>query len=444
MVMYFEFYFLENTRIQCPISQKKEKRGGRILLESELEGILAIKYNGGYKKSATTIIPHGRGRLIKANGEVMYDGHWKDGYCDGYGVLYDLFSGMKMYTGDFVKGLYEGKGTAYNEDGKKIYTGDFLSNMMFGKGTKYCPHTGKKTYRGEFSFDARSGIGTSFYMAPHETKKYYTGQWKNDMLDGIGYRFYRNGLAKYYGGFIENQRYGFGISYWEHGPLQYAGQWYDNQKNGLGVEYSPNGQIVYYGNWKDNQYHGEGTLYGENFSIIFEGIFENGIARNRQRIQRQRKTHSIRSYLQSRDPKILEHVQTQDISNFLQQHGETPRGRTKTELIRQLESWRERGRNAITEERNEDVDPITDEPITDPVIANDGVVYDKSTLEQILSNLPQEYDENYQVRPIYPRLIGGQPVSVYYTMEQLNRNTDISNRTRLQRTLREFLERRQS
>ena len=295
--MYFEFYFLQNTRIQCPISDEKQKRGHRILLECELEGILVIKYNGGYKKIATSILPHGRGRLVKANGEVLYDGHWKDGYCDGYGVLYDIFSGVKMYAGNFVKGLYQGKGTAYNDEGKKIYAGEFMSNMMFGKGTKYCPHTGKKTYRGEFAFGLRSGIGTSFYMAPHETKKYYTGEWKNDMFDGIGYRIYRNGLAKYYGGFIENQRYGFGMSYWEHGPLHYAGQWYDNQKNGLGVEYSPDSQLVYYGNWQDNQYHGEGKLYGENNEVVFEGLFENGVPRSRQRIQHQRKRHSILSLI---------------------------------------------------------------------------------------------------------------------------------------------------
>jgi hypothetical protein len=78
-------------------------------------------YEGPFKNG----MPHGKGRLLKANGD-MYEGGFEYGMYNGTGTLYGGDS--SIYTGSFHQGYKQGKGSIAYIDGKK-YEGLFSNNQ---------------------------------------------------------------------------------------------------------------------------------------------------------------------------------------------------------------------------------------------------------------------------------------------------------------------------
>ena len=60
--------------------------------------------------------------LYYKNGNIRYEGGWKDNKCNGNGISYDYFGNIR-YEGEWLEGKPNGNGTSYNENGNKIYGG---------------------------------------------------------------------------------------------------------------------------------------------------------------------------------------------------------------------------------------------------------------------------------------------------------------------------------
>jgi hypothetical protein len=85
------------------------------------------------------------------------------------------------------------------------------------------------------------------------------------------------------------------------------------------------------------------------------------------------------------------------------------------------------------------LDPVTFQTIQAPVIGNDGVIYDKSTLENMLGKyMVHQYNENHKLVPIYRILAGGVPVSKYFTLQELQKDTSIPKRQQFIQKLQKF------
>lgn len=72
--------------------------------------------------------PHGKGKLVDAEGNVVYEGDFLYGIMDGYGIYYGLNTNnvrCKFYEGQFKYGKYNGKGKLFDEFGKCVYSGIF-------------------------------------------------------------------------------------------------------------------------------------------------------------------------------------------------------------------------------------------------------------------------------------------------------------------------------
>lgn len=63
------------------------------------------------------------------NGELKFEGNYKDGQANGYGRSY-YSSGQLQYKGMWANGVYHGEGTLYNKDGEKIYSGEWVDGRQ--------------------------------------------------------------------------------------------------------------------------------------------------------------------------------------------------------------------------------------------------------------------------------------------------------------------------
>ncbi|EGR31739.1 protein kinase domain protein, partial [Ichthyophthirius multifiliis] len=109
--------------------------------------LIIIKYEGEYLRK----MRHGTGCCYYSN-NYIYEGEWKSGKRNGYGILKDEF-GIDIYNGEWQNDLYNGQGRLRNQnvcyqnyiDFKNLsekefsscqfYTGNFLNGVMHGHGT---------------------------------------------------------------------------------------------------------------------------------------------------------------------------------------------------------------------------------------------------------------------------------------------------------------------
>lgn len=138
----------------------------------------ALIYIGDYTRGKKS----GRGKLLSlADGQVLYDGEWRDDAKEGQGVLVyekgtyegyfkgDIFHGRgkltwkggDVYDGAFFEGQRTGYGVLRFPNGD-AYEGEFLNGMFNGKGV-YRWATGE-SYAGSFESGQAVGTGVVNYQ----------------------------------------------------------------------------------------------------------------------------------------------------------------------------------------------------------------------------------------------------------------------------------------
>jgi hypothetical protein len=170
------------------------------------------KYYGAVKNG----MPNGRGTIVmlydstdkaedrpklpldeRTNGELIYEGAFKDGLREGEGKLYK--DNTLIYEGAFVRGLREGKGKAYENN--TVYEGPFVQDKREGAGKIYDAYR-TLIFEGEFKNDKKNGYGKLYNQYG---KLDYEGEYKNDKKHGYG-RLYSDGSVYYAGEFVEDKR----------------------------------------------------------------------------------------------------------------------------------------------------------------------------------------------------------------------------------------------
>jgi len=106
---------------------KMSMRGGTITEIRDKFGIYYGEVNAKGEK-------HGKGRIVEHDGDV-YDGDWKNNKWDGNGKLIDP-DGEVMYEGEFKDDLFDGYGVYNNpsEFGYITYRGEFANGERHGFG----------------------------------------------------------------------------------------------------------------------------------------------------------------------------------------------------------------------------------------------------------------------------------------------------------------------
>ena len=182
---------------------------------------------------------HGRGIAHDKDGNIIYEGEFKNNEFDGKGKRY-LDNG-KFYEGEFINGKYHGKGKLFFENGN-FYEGEFINGKSHGKGIIKNKNN-ETVYEGEFKY----------------------GNFENGTL------YFTNG--KYIGQFIDNKR-SKGKLYKDN-KLIYDGEFKNDKYEGNGTLYIDN-DYIYVGEFKNNKMEGTGIIYDKNWKEKYKGQFING------------------------------------------------------------------------------------------------------------------------------------------------------------------------
>ena len=246
---------------------------------------------------------HGNGILYYEYEEKIY---FKGIFCmEQYksGILYDP-EGKEIYNGEFINNYpKEGKNIRiYSLDGNLEYEGDFLNGLYDGKGKLY--EKSKIKYEGDFKRGIFQGYGKGKLYKSENIDDYllYEGNFVNGIIEGNGILYYQNGKMMFNGIFKDGSIYGKGIKYYINGSKKIEGIFkninsckgkYFNPKNeelyeGLIINdipikceniiiYDDYTYKIYEGEINDGKYNGKGIEYSnciENM-ILYKGYFMN-------------------------------------------------------------------------------------------------------------------------------------------------------------------------
>ena len=216
--------------------------------------------------------------------QSSYEGEWKDGKRDGYGILY--WGNKSKFVGLFVEDKAFGFGKLWHEDGdifkgywkdfqadgigqyktKKgaYFNGDWKLDRQDGFGMEIWPKG--SNFMGEYSDGNKHGIG----ILTFENKAGYKGEFHEGIISGIG-TFYFGDKRKYHGEWKNNKMHGYGIIVWPGGDV-FEGEFREDKKNGFGIFY--NQQKICMSMWKNNKPEGEVVIIdNEN---VKKQLWENG------------------------------------------------------------------------------------------------------------------------------------------------------------------------
>jgi hypothetical protein len=234
----------------------------------EFEG----EFNAGKK--------NGTGREVSYNGSV-YNGYWKNDKYHGQGIKTwaidnkdivlageTLAKANYTYEGDYKEGEINGKGTLKNQNGEIIFEGEWKDNLLH-KGTVKMPLKFNEeiiSYVGTINNGVPDGTGVNNYP----NGDVYEGEWQDGKHHGQGTKTWA----------IDNKDIVLAGEALAKAKYFYEGEWAENKINGKGILKNQNGEIIFEGEWKDNLLH-KGTVkmplkFNEEI-ISYVGTINNGV-----------------------------------------------------------------------------------------------------------------------------------------------------------------------
>ncbi len=112
--------------------------------------LVSILSNNLVYAQATLKKAYYTGLYFYADLPFTWSGGSSDGYCNGYGTLqfYENGNAAMKYVGYVKKGVFEGYGSSYRNDGSTFYVGNWSNNQMHGYGISYYEN-GNVFYQGQ-------------------------------------------------------------------------------------------------------------------------------------------------------------------------------------------------------------------------------------------------------------------------------------------------------
>ena len=197
--------------------------------------------------------------------DFSYEGEWKDGKREGFGIL--IKKDIAEFIGEFVDDKVNGFGKVIYENGDE-YIGYWKDSQAYGLGIY-----NKKniiSYQGWWKKDKQNGFGIEKWPKLDYFGEYlngnkegygvlnigdgiYEGEMKEGNINGVGCFIFKD-KRKYEGEFVNNKIEGYGILSWPDGKI-FVGSFKDDLQNGFGVFYTS--KKIYIGVWQNMLLEGE-------------------------------------------------------------------------------------------------------------------------------------------------------------------------------------------
>ncbi|CAM9290874.1 unnamed protein product [Ectocarpus sp. 12 AP-2014] len=273
------------------------------MLGPELGAIIVDHYEGGFDEHGCY---SGQGEALFRSGN-KYSGEFRRGVMDGRGC-YTWISDGTVYEGDFrnneltgtgryswsdgsayeggvALGLRDGHGIFTSADGTLVYEGSWQKSKRHGRGEqRYGVGTKElSSYAGEWKANCRHGHGTMNYASGNV----YEGEWVEDHKEGMGVMNWVERRERYTGTWKQDLQCGYGEHVWiEERPVSaasmdtqkqmcnvYRGEWLDGMRHGQGTFMYADGSR-HTGQWHKNKKHGPAVFVSDN-GRTFEGLFDD-------------------------------------------------------------------------------------------------------------------------------------------------------------------------
>uniref|UniRef100_A0A8C5EMR6 MORN repeat-containing protein 3 n=1 Tax=Gouania willdenowi TaxID=441366 RepID=A0A8C5EMR6_GOUWI len=173
------------------------------------------------EREAKTMITGKRACVFSPNGDV-YKGEWLNNLKHGKGIEFKNIAGSK-FQGQWKLGKRDGYGVSSEwncelNQFEKSFIGYWKNGKKHGFGTMFYKNLG--VYEGEWCQGVKEGFGIMYY----ENGDIYEGYWRRDMAHGLGILRLVNG-NKYEGSFEDGIANGKGVFYYFHLGKIYEGLW---------------------------------------------------------------------------------------------------------------------------------------------------------------------------------------------------------------------------
>ncbi|CAM9386842.1 unnamed protein product, partial [Hapterophycus canaliculatus] len=249
--------------------------GSEYMLGPELGAIIVDHYEGGFDQHGCY---SGYGEALFRSGNT-FTGEFRRGVMDGRG-RYTWISDGTVYDGDMCKNEIVGKGR-YNWSDGSSYEGGVVRGLRSGYGT-FTSADGTLVYEGGWQKSKRHGRGEQRYGIGTTAASSYAGNWHKNRRHGRGTMTYASGNI-YEGDWVEDGKEGRGVMHWVDRRERYTGEWKEDVQCGNGehvwIEERPESSIsmdtqkqmcnVYRGEWRDGMRHGQGTfMYADGSQYI--------------------------------------------------------------------------------------------------------------------------------------------------------------------------------
>lgn len=211
---------------------------------------------------------HGEGssKWLENGVEMSHTGTTKNDRFDGSGVF--TVAGYSVYEGEFLGGLYHGKGTLELTNGDR-YVGTWVDGLLDGHAHYLNQNTGME-YDGEWLHNRFNGEGT---LSSKLDGWRYQGSFRDGLFQGQGKASYADG-STYEGHWELGQWHGKGV-FTQTVPhkLVYDGGFVRGFKEGQGSLTTD--RFVYTGSFECNRPSGNGELTMPGLSYV--GAFRSGL-----------------------------------------------------------------------------------------------------------------------------------------------------------------------
>lgn len=164
--------------------------------------------------------------------------------------------------------------------------------------------------------------------------------------------------------------------------------------------------------------------YDENVRQLLFTQLQNE-KKSRQGKPKQRELYQLKKYLSGQSASLdIDALSKDNILTMVKIFNPSvTQQATKQQLYTMLQNQRKRRiqqiKAAVEKPTQQTLtDPFTEEYLTDPVLASDGVIYNKSTVETMLRQMGMVYNQNHQLVPNFPRSALG-VITGFHTIQQL-------------------------
>ena len=219
----------------------------------------------------------------------------------GKGKMYDAFTDILLFEGEYIKGIKNGIGIEYELFGNKIFEGNYLNGIRNGFGKEY-NNLGYLLFEGEYlngkrwngrEYDFNQNLicelkyGKIFINGIEYKCKNLCNN-KNELFNVqsddsfnkyiIKKEYYDNGVLKFEGEYLNGVRNGYGKLYDKQGRLQFEGKFsYGKYFEGMQKDYfnyyNSKEKLCSENEISNRKKTGKGKEYNSNGKLSFEGEY---------------------------------------------------------------------------------------------------------------------------------------------------------------------------